>query len=88
MLQFAASFAIAPVALQAAPAAEACVDPASESLRSSLHYSNPSAKSAETCSGCAFFSAGAAKSACGNCQILSGPVDAGGRCDSWAAKAS
>jgi hypothetical protein len=86
ILQLTASIAIAPAALQAAPSAEACVDPASETLRSSLHYSNPSAKSGETCSGCAFFSAGAAQSACGNCQIMSGPVDTGGHCDSWAAR--
>jgi len=86
ILQFTASLALAPAAVQTAESAEACVDPASESLRSSLNYSNPSAKSGETCSGCAYFSAGAAKSACGNCQIMSGPVDAGGHCDSWSAR--
>jgi High potential iron-sulfur protein len=86
ILQFTASCALAPVALEAARAAGTCVDPASETLRTSLHYSNPSAKSGEICSGCAFFSAAGSGSTCGNCQIMSGPVDAGGHCDSWAAK--
>ena len=82
ILQVSVSLAVAPAALRAA---ESCVDPASESLRTSLHYSNPSPKSGETCSGCGFFG-GDGKAACGNCQIMSGPVDAGGHCDSWAAK--
>ncbi|MEP6549149.1 MAG: high-potential iron-sulfur protein [Gammaproteobacteria bacterium] len=79
-----ASLAVAPAALSAA--AESCVDPSSESLRTSLHYANPSSNSSETCKGCGFFGGDAVKPACGNCQIMSGPVDAGGHCDSWAAK--
>jgi hypothetical protein len=84
ILQVGASLAVAPAALAAA--AESCVSADSESLRTSLHYSNPSPKPAETCKGCGFFSGDTAKPACGNCQIMTGPVDAGGRCDSWAPK--
>jgi hypothetical protein len=86
ILRASASLAIAPAALAAAHAAESCVDASSDSLRASLHYSNPSANPSEACKGCGFFSADSGKPACGNCQIMSGPVDAGGHCDSWAAK--
>jgi hypothetical protein len=86
IVQFTASLAVVPAALEAAAAAESCVSPDSDSLRASLHYSNPSSKPAETCKGCGFFTGDTAKPACGNCQIMTGPVDAGGHCDSWAAK--
>ena len=86
ILHVTVSLAMAPAALSTAAAAESCVDPSSESLRTSLHYANPSSNSSETCSGCGFFGGDAATAACGNCQIMGGPVDAGGRCDSWAAK--
>jgi hypothetical protein len=82
-LEAGASLTIVPAALGAAGS---CVDPSSDSLRDSLHYSNPSNKPGEACKGCGFFAGDAAKPACGNCQIMSGPVDAGGHCDSWAAK--
>ncbi len=71
-----------------ARAAQSCVDPASESLRTSLHYSGVSPKPTEPCSACAFFTADSGKSACGNCQIMSGPVDEQGHCDSWAPKSN
>lgn len=86
ILRASVSLAIAPAALAATHAAESCADASSESLRASLHYSNPSANPSEACKGCGFFSADSGKAACGNCQIMSGPVDAGGHCDSWAAK--
>jgi hypothetical protein len=86
ILETGVSLAIVPAAIGAA--AESCVDPSSESLRESLHYSSPSTKPSEFCKGCGFFGADTAKPACGNCQIMSGPVDAGGHCDSWAAKGS
>lgn len=84
-LQFTAALAIVPRAVGVAHA-ESCVDPASESLRSSLHYSSASPKPSEICSGCGFFTADGGKPACGNCQIMSGPVDEKGHCDSWAPK--
>ena len=74
-----ASFAIARVAR----AADACVQPDSESLRASLNYASASADSAAACAHCAFFTADSAGGACGACQILGGPVDAAGHCDSF-----
>jgi len=86
MVQVTASLAVLPAAIEAAAAAESCTSPDSESLRTSLHYSNPSSKPGEACKGCGFFSGDPGKPACGNCQIMTGPVDAGGHCDSWAPK--
>jgi hypothetical protein len=63
--------------------AEACIEPASEALRASINYVGASADPATACARCAFFTADAAGSGCGNCQILSGPVDATGHCDSF-----
>jgi hypothetical protein len=76
---------IAPTIAQYARAAESCVESASESLRGSLHYQATSSDPQKPCSKCGFFTSGDAKG-CGDCQILSGPVDAGGHCDSWSAK--
>jgi hypothetical protein len=64
-------------------AADACVQPDSESLRASLNYTSASANSAAACAHCAFFAADSAGGACGACQILGGPVDAAGHCDSF-----
>jgi hypothetical protein len=64
-------------------AAAACVEDASESLRASVNYVEPAADPATACARCAFFSADPAGGGCGNCQILSGPVDATGHCDSF-----
>jgi hypothetical protein len=86
ILQLTASIAAVPAVLGTAAAADTCVNPDSESLRSSLHYVNPSPKPAEMCKGCGFFAGDTGKPACGNCQIMTGPVDAGAHCDSWAAK--
>lgn len=69
----------------AAPS-QACVDPESESLRDSLHYASLSAVVNQACSGCAFFTQDAGRPACGNCVIMSGPVDEKGHCDSWSAR--
>ena len=77
---------IVPRIVLTARAADSCVDPASESLRSSLRYASTTPKTDEPCKRCAFFTADAARTACGNCQIMSGPVDEKGHCDSWAAK--
>jgi hypothetical protein len=60
-----------------------CVDAGSESLRASLNYVATAADPAVACARCAFFAAGPAGGACGGCQILSGPVDAAGHCDSF-----
>lgn len=68
---------------RAAPAADACVQPDSESLRASLNYVSTSADAAATCARCAYFTADPAGGACGACQILGGPVDATGYCESF-----
>ena len=84
-MQIAAAVAIVPQVVRTARADDSCVDASSESLRGSLNYISVSANPAEPCSGCGFFTADAGKPACGGCVIMSGPVDAAGHCDSWAA---
>jgi hypothetical protein len=64
-------------------AAGSCVQPESESLRASVNYVDKAADPALACAHCAFFSPDAAGGACGSCQILSGPVDPTGHCDSF-----
>lgn len=64
-----------------------CADPevlstSERQLRASLHYTERSPHGdAKRCAGCQFFSAGSGD--CGQCQILNGPVNPGGHCDSW-----
>jgi hypothetical protein len=78
--------AAAPAFMRAATAADSCVDAQSESLRASLHYASTSPVPNQNCGACGFFTGNDAKPACGNCQIMSGPVDSTGHCDSWSAK--
>jgi High potential iron-sulfur protein len=85
-LQLALGVAALPRFASPARAAQSCVDPQSESLRASLHYASVSAVANQSCSGCGFFTADSAKAGCGNCVIMSGPVDQTGRCDSWSAR--
>ncbi len=68
-------------------AADKCEDPASESLRSSLHYTDNTANPKEACQMCGFFAAQNDKTPCGNCMIMSSAVNAKGHCDSWSARA-
>ena len=75
---------VAGIALaRTARAADACVQPDSESLRVSLNYVTTAADASAACAHCAYFTAGPAGAGCGACQILSGPVDATGHCDSF-----
>jgi High potential iron-sulfur protein len=83
IFQIGVTVTVLPTALNAV-AADSCVSPDSDGLRTSLHYANASPKKDELCKACSFFAADPAKTACGNCQIMSGPVDAAGHCDSWA----
>ena len=85
----------APIALsgsrQAGAADAACYDPdsislAQQGLRRSLEFTERSSDPAKHCDLCAFFSG--TKAGCGNCQILSGPVVAGGLCSSFAPRAT
>jgi len=64
-------------------AAGSCVEDASQSLRASVNYVAPAPDPASACARCAFFTADPAGGGCGNCQILSGSVDATGHCDSF-----
>lgn len=84
--QIAASMVIAPQLIPLARAAESCADPASESLRVSMNYVAKAADPAQSCESCGFFAQDAAAPACGNCDIMSGPVDAAAHCDSWSPK--
>jgi len=83
-LQILSAAAVIPLAARRAGAAEACVEPASESLRSALHYADPSPNAEQPCMKCGFFTPD--KAPCGNCMIMTGPVSEKGHCDSWAAK--
>ncbi len=84
LLQSIAVVVISPACARIAIAAESCVDPGSESLRASLNYSSVSAEPSKACGGCGFFTGDESKQGCGNCVIMSGPVDETGVCDSWA----
>jgi hypothetical protein len=86
LLHAGAIFFVAPSGMRQAGAADSCVDPASESLRTSLNYANPSPDGSRTCGGCAFFTRDDAGPGCGQCTIMSSSVDAGAVCDSWAAR--
>jgi hypothetical protein len=73
----------------AAAADKVCADPATmdsaaKSMRGSLNYVEPSPDAAKTCSMCAFFTA--SSEGCGMCQLLNGPVNSKGHCDSWGPK--
>lgn len=85
LLQGAAALAATPLLARAA-AAESCADPASESLRASMNYAAVSADPAKTCNGCAFYASDDSLQSCGHCTIMSGHVDEGAVCDSWAAR--
>jgi hypothetical protein len=70
--------------------APACYDPAALPLsqknrRRSLGYTEASGDPARHCSVCSFFTAGDA--GCGTCGLLSGPVNAGAVCSSFAPRA-
>jgi hypothetical protein len=77
------AIALLPVA---ARAADACVEPETESLRTSLSYTSQTPDPEKPCRKCSFFEPQDSGS-CGGCQMLSGsPVDAEGHCVSWSPK--
>ena len=84
LLLCAVPFGVAGLGLaRAGRTAEACVLPESESLRASLNYASTAADPEVACARCVFFAADPAGGGCGVCQILGGPVDATGHCDSF-----
>lgn len=75
-------------------ASDACVDPEAlstgqASLRASVRYAARSPVGDEqACVACRFFrSRPEDANGCGDCEILQGPVNPRGRCDSWSARA-
>lgn len=66
--------------------AAACAVPgASDSaMRAELHYTEAGADPGKRCAACAFFSN--LQGACGTCQILNGPANSEGHCDSWSVR--
>lgn len=94
LLGYAAIAPLAAIAGGGARAAEgaACYDPATLPLsqrnrRRSLAYLEVSTTAGKSCASCAFFTA-ASQSGCGTCQLLGGgPVNVGGHCSSYGAKA-
>ena len=76
---------VLPAAMRARAAEQACVEPGSASLRESLSYVDPAPDAKQQCGTCGFFAA-EEKQACGQCQIMSGPVSRTAHCESWSAK--
>ena len=68
-----------------AQAADACVEPDSESLRDDLLYTDPAPDSNENCGGCGYFTA-EENSPCGQCVIMNGPVSKSAHCEAWVPK--
>jgi hypothetical protein len=68
-----------------------CVNPsalseAEKQQRKLDNYTEKSPDPSKTCSGCRFFTPGAAATACGKCEIFNGPANPKGKCDDWAAR--
>jgi hypothetical protein len=74
---------VAGIALARGARAGSCVEPESESLRTSLIYVATAPDPTSSCAHCAFFTADPAGDACGMCKILGGAVDSTGHCDSF-----
>ena len=80
------------VALACSRSETRCVDPellstSERGLRQAQGYLRESPNALPRhCAGCQFFTAAGADG-CGRCQILGGPVSAGGYCNAWAARA-
>ena len=74
---------VAGIAFVRAARAGSCVEPESESLRTSLNYVATAPDLASSCAHCAFFTAEPAGDACGMCKIMGGPIDSTGHCDSF-----
>jgi High potential iron-sulfur protein len=70
----------------------ACADPDEMSdsvrgMRESLEYSDAASDPNKTCSGCSFFRSDKASAGCGQCEVLTGPVNSKGHCVSWTKRA-
>lgn len=86
LLGFAVAGVPVAIALGAAGARAACLDPATLPLsqknrRRSLGYVEAATDPARRCQGCAFFTP--ATDGCGKCQMLDATVNAGATCNSF-----
>ena len=81
-VSFVSAVSLLPLAGRAQSAEPACVRVDSEPLRESLSYADPSPDPAISCRNCGFFTAKGA-AGCGDCMIMSGPVNATAHCESW-----
>jgi hypothetical protein len=55
--------------------------------RNSVGYVEKTEDSAKNCGNCRFYQPGTQANGCGGCQLFKGPVNEGGNCKSWFAKA-
>jgi hypothetical protein len=55
--------------------------------RNSLGYVEKTEDPAKNCGNCRFYQPGTQANGCGGCQLFKGPVNEGGNCKSWFAKA-
>ena len=61
-------------------------DPAADAgARKALKYVDQSSDPARICSGCRFFKQAEGGTACGGCQIITGPIAPTGYCSTWTA---
>jgi len=73
-----------------APEALSCtdltgVDPAAVQTRTAMGYQDNGPDATRHCTGCQFFTAGAAGQ-CGSCSLFAGPINPNGSCNSFAPK--
>jgi hypothetical protein len=64
----------------------ASLTPAELTTRQSQHYGDHSPHADKSCANCRFYTAGQ-PNACGECQVIRGPIHPEGYCDLWAAQA-
>jgi hypothetical protein len=55
--------------------------------RNSVGYVEKTEDPAKNCGNCRFYQPGTQPNGCGGCQLFKGPVNEGGNCKSWFAKA-
>ena len=86
-ISFLSAVSLLTLATRTQAAESACVQIESQPLREALNYADPSPDAALSCRNCSFFTAKGGSS-CGPCVIMSGPVSATARCDSWSKRSA
>jgi len=74
------------------PKALACTDTAGLAdsdvqMRTTLGYVDATTQPGKECVGCQLYKAAPAEGQCGGCNVLKGPINPKGYCNSWTAKA-